>query len=419
MANITIVDSIMGSGKTSWAINKMKYDIDDGNYIYITPYLTEVERVKQNVTNRKFSEPTNRNSKGSKLQGFKDLITQDKDIASTHALFSNVDDEVYTLLKNSKYTLILDEVMNVIETKKISTDDFKGLIERNLIKIDNNNKIVWLDQSYQGRFDDIKLLALNDNLYLHSRSGEGSKITLLVWTFPVKVFESFDEIYILTYLFDGQLQRYYYDMFNIKYTYKSVRLVDEEYDLVDYIDYEKEDRSQIKELINIYDGKLNKIGEKEYSLSSSWLKSSKNKELLKKLKNNTVNYFKNIVKTKSKDNMWSTIMSETNDDNSSAKVKTLLAGDSYSKGFVACNCRATNSYSHKVSCAYLLNRFLNPLDKGFFEDKNIRVNEELWALSELIQWVWRSRIRTNQSINLYLPSERMRELLISYLNNEI
>ena len=423
MCKITIIDSIMGSGKTSYVINKMQQNTDT-NYIYITPYLQEVDRVKKAVTNRKFYEPTVKNYKGTKLQGFKDLIIKDRDITSTHALFSSVDDEVYQLIKNSKYTLILDEVMNVIETITLKASDFKTLINQKLIEVDEENRIIWLDETYDGdRFADIKLLAQNDNLFLHSRSSkdlnDNSKITLLVWTFPTKIFKCFKEIYILTYLFDGQIQRYYYDMYNIKYDYKSIRLIDNEFKLVDYIDSTEENREHIKQLINIYEGKLNIIGDDKYSLSASWLKNPKNKELLSKLKNNTVNYFKHIVKTKAKDNMWTTLISETNDDKSTAKIKTLLSGGGYASGFVACNARATNVYKHKISNAYLLNRFLNPLDRGFFEDKGIRVNEDLWALSELLQWLWRSRIRENEPINVFIPSQRMRNLLIDYLNNEI
>jgi len=416
MCKITIIDSIMGSGKTSWAINKMKQE-NDTNYIYITPYLSEVKRVKDDVTNRYFCQPETTNAKGTKLQGFKNLIIKDRDIASTHALFSSVDDEVYQLVKSSNYILILDEVMNVIETITLKASDYNTLIDQKIIMVDKDtNKIIWLDNEYEGRFDDIKLLADNDNLYLHSRSGKDTKITLLVWTFPIKLFSCFKEIYILTYLFDGQLQRYYYDMYDIKYTYKSLY----EYKLVDYIDFKNEDRSKIKDLINLYDGKLNIIGEKDYSLSASWLKSPNNKILLKKLKNNTINYFKHIAKTQSIDNMWTTLLSRVNNETSTAKVKTLLSGGGYTKGFVPCNARATNVYDTKISLAYLLNRFLNPLDKGFFEDKQVKINEELWALSEIIQWIWRSRIRKGENpINLYIPSERMRNLLIRYLNNNI
>ena len=58
MSKITIIDSIMGSGKTTWSIDKMNNDIEN-NYIYITPYLTEIQRIKQQVTNKKFYEPIN------------------------------------------------------------------------------------------------------------------------------------------------------------------------------------------------------------------------------------------------------------------------------------------------------------------------------------------------------------------------
>ena len=408
-----------GTGKTSKAIEMMQRNTEI-NYIYITPFLTEVDRVKKAVTNRKFYDPTNKNNKGTKLQGLKDLILKDKDIISTHALFSAVDEEIIDLLKVSNYVLILDEVMNVIETLNLKTHDFNALLDQGIISIDEKeNRIVWNKEDYEGRFDDIKRLAKNNNLFYHTRNGESGNTTLLVWTFPIQVFQSFKNTYILTYLFNGQLQKYYYDMYNVEYNYLSVRKLNGRFEFVDYIDYKVENRTQIKDLINIYEGKLNNIGDDEYSLSASWLKNTKNKDKLIKLKNNTINYFRNIINTKSKYNMWTTLMSETLDINSSAKIKTLLSGNSYSTGFVPCNARATNDYSHKISCAYLLNRFLNPLDAGFFEDKGIKVNEDLWSLSEILQWIWRSRIRNNESINVYIPSERMRNLIIKYLENKI
>lgn len=45
--------------------------------------------------------------------------------------------------------------------------------------------------------------------------------------------------------------------------------------------------------------------------------------------------------------------------------------------------------------------------------------ENLWALSEMLQWIWRSAIRNGQKITVYIPSKRMRKLLLQWLNNEI
>jgi hypothetical protein len=57
--------------------------------------------------------------------------------------------------------------------------------------------------------------------------------------------------------------------------------------------------------------------------------------------------------------------------------------------------------------------------KNFFSKHEVEVNVELFALSELLQWLFRSRIRTDQPIQVYIPSIRMRTLLEQYLNNEI
>ena len=51
----------------------------------------------------------------------------------------------------------------------------------------------------------------------------------------------------------------------------------------------------------------------------------------------------------------------------------------------------------------------------FFTEKGVNIDEETWALSELIQWLFRSAIREENEINLYIPSKRMRNLLQEWL----
>ena len=46
----------------------------------------------------------------------------------------------------------------------------------------------------------------------------------------------------------------------------------------------------------------------------------------------------------------------------------------------------------------------------------IRVEEDQYALSELIQWIFRSALRDNKEITLYIPSKRMRKLLENWIN---
>jgi len=412
MCKIKIIDAICGAGKTMLAIQMMnESNLLEEKFIYITPFLTEVERVKKNVKTRRFYEPCARLGKGSKYANFKDLLIQGKDIVSTHSLFTNINTDILDTIKYNNYTLILDEVIDVTENIIMSCRDWDMLNNENLIRIEEGtNKILWLDDTYDGKFDNIKQLSESNNLYLHTRSG-GAKKTLLVWTFPIDIFKSFKEIYNLTYMFDGQLQKYYFDMYNIKYEYKSVMFNQEKnkYVLTDY-NNKLDNRERFKELIHIYDGSLNTIGDDYYSLSKSWLEKSINNNNIKILKNNTYNYYQNIIKTKSNFNMWTTIKG-TKD-----KIRLALTGHGYSRGFVAVNARATNEYIHKNACAYLVNRFLNPINKGFFEDKGVKVNEDIWALSELIQWLFRSSIRKNEKIELYIPSSRMKKLLNDWID---
>ena len=118
-----------------------------------------------------------------------------------------------------------------------------------------------------------------------------------------------------------------------------------------------------------------------------------------------INYFQNIVKSKSKENMWSCFKD----------YKTKLKGNGYTKGFVSCNARATNDYRNKKNLAYVVNTFNNPMILKFFRAKNVEVDEDSYALSELIQWIFRSQLRDNKEINLYIPSSRMRTLLRMWL----
>lgn len=397
---ITIIDSMMGTGKTTYAINKMQKS-SNYNYVYITPYLSEIQRIKTSITNKKFYDPVNIGN--GKLDSLHDLLLKNKNIASTHALFKTANEDTKALLNANNYILILDEVMDVIEQVPLKKDDLKLLLENELISIDydNNNLVKWNPNKIEvsTQYDRIKQMILNENVYMVNN-------TLLMWTFPVEIFKAFKKVYVLTYLFKGQIQRYYYDLYKLDYEYKSIHKVDNDYVLGEYI--EKYDMSSIRNRINILDDKINTIGDNEYALSSSWYDKDKNKLLITQLKNNTLNYFVHKIKGKSKDNMWTTYK----------KQKSKLSGKGYSRGFVSLTARATNDYADKYNLAYLSNVFLNPIVKQFFVDRGVQVEENVYALSELVQWIYRSRIRkgNDESINIYIPSSRMRRLLENWLN---
>lgn len=395
----------MGSGKTSAAINLINNE-KDTNFIYITPYLDEVKRIKTS-TNRKFYEPEyyqNNKLYSSKFDSLHALLSEGKNIVSTHALFKRANRATRELIYNGSYTLILDEVMDVVEHLPIKKHDLQGLYDLNLI-YEKDGYILWNEdkKDWDSRYNDIRDMALNYNLIKY-------KDNILIWTFPADIFASFKEVYLLTYQFEAQIQKYYYDLHNIEYKYY---IADNSFNTYQFkekpIDYsEKDIKLNIKSKINIIEhDKLNRIGDDQYSLSWNWFKNAEN-EVLTQLKRHTENYFRNIVNSKANQNLWTTYKD----------YKGKLQGKRYTKGFIPLNTRATNLYKDRTSVAYLLNRFPNTIIDNFLKTKDISINKDYYALSECLQWIWRSAIRDNKEINLYMPSKRMRTLLLQWLNDE-
>ena len=130
---ITVIDSPCGFGKTQYMINMINEN-PTKNYVYITPFLNEVERIKDNTKFlhdkiTRFVEPVYTKKK-KKYDCLIDYIYDSKDIVSTHSLFSRCNKEIVDTIKQNKYTLILDEVMSVVKVLDISYRDIKLILDK-------------------------------------------------------------------------------------------------------------------------------------------------------------------------------------------------------------------------------------------------------------------------------------------------
>ena len=387
MSQVKVIDAVCSTGKTTSIINKINASPDEEKFIYITPFLTEVQRIKEACKSKNFYEPK---KLGTKIEGVKQLIKKGHNIVSTHALFSHFDQETIELAYLNNYTLVLDEVANVVEPLNISHSDLKLILE-NCATVQDDGKLVWYATDYKGEFEKYKRLCDLGSLMVCNN-------TVFLWMFPVSVFEAFKEIYILTYLFDAQLQSYYYRYYNIEWDnlyVKDFQITTEpqEYDIMKY-----------KNHIHIYENeKANAIGDLNYTLCSSWYKRNDEEgsgSLFEELKKKCTTYFR-YMNTPSSQNMWTCYKD----------YKEKIGGNGYKKGFVSLGSRATNMYIDKTCLAYLANIYLNPYIAQFFNSKGVKVDEDKYALSEMLQWIFRSAVREEKDVNIYVPSKRMRELL--------
>lgn len=413
LLEVIVCDSMMGTGKTTSAINYMN-EQKDQKFIFITPYLTEVERIKTECAERNFKDPINFGD--GKLQSLHRLLKEGHNICSTHALFSKYNEETKKIISEQNYILILDEVFNVIERVSMNPSDIDVLVESNLITIGEDGIVKWIKDDYKG------------SIYrkLKTKSSFGSLISynksLLFWNYPVSIFQAFNKIIILTYMFRAQIQCYYYQVNEIEVKYIGTKYENGTYYFSDtpFIpDYAKGLKNKIHILHEEWDdhpiysqadlkSNLNNIGKGRYDLSATWYEKEKNRRgrpVLNQLKRNVENILRNKYNAKTNEIMWTTFKD----------YKNFLKGRGYTKGFVPCNIRATNDYKDRIYLAYCVNIFFNPAFKGYFKSKGIKTDENLYALSEMIQWIWRSGIREGKDIWIYIPSRRMRNLLKNWL----
>lgn len=396
--NIHVVDSIMGSGKTSAAINYINQADPDKHFIYVTPFLDEVKRIIERCPEKKFKQPSNI---PRKIDSVKKLLKKGHNIVTTHSLFHMFDEEIIDLCYSQEYVLFLDEVTDVVRQHYIGEQDLKVLFEK-FVDIDDYGTLVWKES--QKNYKDQKFLVERNLCSMHSLIFYTNNI--LMWMFPVKIFNAFKESFILTYLFDAQMQKYYYDFYNLEYNhwYVSGDSIDTYYLTEEKIEYM--DNLNYSQLINIIDNdRLNRIGDNNFNLTKQWYKNHEDDILLKTLKNNTYNFFYNITKSKADNCLWTTFKDYRN------KIK----GKGYTKGFLPSNARSTNEYNKRHNVAYLINKYFNPIIKQFFKQKDIIINEDEYALSEMLQFIWRSAIRNGEEITLYIPSSRMRSLLEQWI----
>ena len=125
-----------------------------------------------------------------------------------------------------------------------------------------------------------------------------------------------------------------------------------------------------------------------------------------RLKKNMYNVMHNIYRASSKDVLWTTYKEQ----------EAALSGRGYAGGFLPFNTRSVNEFGDRHYLLYGANIFMNAGVRSLFRSLGVEVDEEQYALSMMLQWLWRSAIRNGEDIYIYVPSSRMRHLLEDWLS---
>lgn len=372
-------------------------------FLYVTPLLSEVDRINEACPGLNFRDPQPVESR--KLHHLSSLVEQGANICTTHALFQKLTKDICEKLKTQNYTLVIDEALECVKIfDDLSKSDKDLLFRDGLVFVEEGtNRLKWNHRDhgkYEGKFSHIRGLCDNGNLVQYRDKA-------LIWEFPTDFLRCFGEAFILTYMFLGAPMSAYLRAEGLDH---EIMTINDKRKLVPWDEHSEDGviKEKLRGLITIYEGPGNRWGEpkgKSQPFSKSWLER-RSKSDLDEIKASTQHWFKMSAQTLSHHNAWTTYKDR----------KKQLSGDRYARGFISCNAKATNDYIEKRSLAYLCNVFYNPFIKGYFGDRGIEVHEDLYALSEMVQWIWRSQIRRDDPITVFIPSKRMRSLLMNWLN---
>ena len=160
-----------------------------------------------------------------------------------------------------------------------------------------------------------------------------------------------------------------------------------------------------KSLIHIIDHeKLNDIGKDKYSVSQKWFNDHKYDGLVDKLRRNTTNFFRNITSSSTTDNLWTTY----------EEFREEIKEKGFTKSFIQLSSDSEKDYSDRIYLAYLANNFYPATMQNTFD-----ISEAQYAISELLQFMFKSALSKGNEIWIYIPSKRMRNLLIEWIEKDL
>jgi len=331
------------------------------------------------------------------------LIREGKNIATTHQAFKNYSHEMLEQISEFGYMLFIDENVDMLESFDCHPDDIASALELGLIEL-NNGVYSISDREYRGNYFR-PLMSVMQTKGLMRVDDDGS--TLFFWVLPPDLITSFHEVVVLTYLFDGQSLHHMFGANNIQYERIGVeKCCDGKYRFCDKSGTMPEYVSRLSEKIRLLDNyKMNSIGDRTTALSMNWYSADKSD--VSQLRKNVANYFTNI---------WRDVPASRRMCGTYKGSEAKLKGLGYTKSFVQFNARATNEYRGRDILVYAVNLYMNVSDKLFYKSRGVEPNDDMYALSTMVQWIWRSAIRDGNDINLYIPSRRMRTLLTGWID---
>jgi len=414
MAQVQVIDAICGSGKTTWMFKHIKEN-STKKWIFVSPYLDEAGdgrtkgRIQEELPEMHFFSPA---AKPTKKADFLWYINKGKNVAITHKLFTDFTPDIALAIEKQGYELVIDETIDLVSFyEDINGDDVKLLIKAGMVLVGNKGKLDWNAAEwpkYSGRDVDIKNLCELGCLYLYGDD-------VLIQRIPPTCMQACNSVTVLTYLFEGSLMQAWMKLNNIEYKYC----------YPDALKAPSTIKNIIKQKLDIVEPSKT-ILDLQVTDRGEYIHTAFSKGWYDKAPAITLNAVKKSIEKSLKDKrlegetFWTTFKD----------YKEIMQGKGYTrrkkiKGltelrdpFVPKNMRASNEYKDCVYCIYTVNVYPHGSIDSHLRSFGIELNKDKYALSELIQFMFRGCIREGNEMQILVLSNRMRKLLTNWLNSD-
>lgn len=433
MNKVKVVDRICGCGKTTWMINHMKKHKDQ-KWLFVSPYLEQVGdgikdgRLQKECKELSFQSPV-KAGHDSKSANLKYLVENGYNVAATHQLYKGLDAEVMQIIKDEGYCIVIDEVMDLISKTNIHHNDVDLWINLGLLKVnETTQKVTWNgNKSYYGDLTWIKKLC--DLGVLHYYQSTSGKRNLFMSKIPPRLITSSKNVYVLTYMFEGSIMKTWLDIHEVEYGYYNPEGLRSNRDIKKIV----QDKLHIVSTPRTLN-KLNRNTNTGVVINTAFSKNSYARwyrndpsvlDDIRKACDNTIRH-----KFPPKSDVYYTVFKDWVDQVEGQRMKNIiqefhedmgedididLGSDIKSDNFVAKNQKATNKYAHCNAAIYLCNTFPNLTVDSYISSLGQGINSDVYALSELIQWIFRGSIRKGEDMYVMIASERMGRLLADWM----
>lgn len=416
---IEIVDEMPGTGKSHRMLEIINAS-PERNYLWVTPFLDEsgdddsgkLGRVRESAPELNFVTPSNKRF-DNKTDHLRHLLSRGENISITHALFTKIDKGMAEQIGLNNYHMIVDETIekvsihsNRVVKQKALIETIKGFIQLGVISVGSFGELSWVGMSVGG-YEEEQRLCNEDLLFFHNDR-------LIIKRYSSRVYELAESVTVLTYMFHASSMRVWLDACDIPYRYLKL----------DLRATSQERKNLIKELVTIEDQypevhEWQDTRSRSTCFSSSWYKKATQSELdtLSDIGTRLYGRWYRQGGNKAPKIIYTTFKDYAEDvAGKGCKRKDYSDPDS---NFVAKNARAINGYADRSHIIYLVNTYPLVDVKEYLDslvDIDKRLDSDDYALSEMIQFIFRSAIRNGEPVKIYIASERMKHLFIRWLD---